>query len=476
MTRRLDILQVNTADAPGGAERIARELCRRYRSRGHGSWLAVGRRRTTDPGVLPILNHESAGAWRRFWWGMHQRFRPVYGRIPGSRSACRLTHRLAEPAGWLDTLRGIEDFHYPGTHRLLELPPRRPEVLHLHNLHGRYFDLRALPEFCRQVPVVMTLHDAWLTTGHCAHSLDCDRWKTGCGECSHLSIYPGVRRDRTAYNRRRKQDIFAACRLYVATPSRWLMRRVERSILAESVVEARVIPNGVDLDVFRPGDRQAARARLGIGRDMKVLLFSAFGIRNNPWKDYPTLRAAVARLARRDRARPLLFLSLGESAPPERIGRTEIRFVPHVDEPSDVAAYYRAADIYVHAARADTFPNSILEALACGTPVVASAVGGIPEQIRPVESGPNLTLESTADDRPTGVLTPPGDAEAMAREIERLLEDNGLRSRLGANAARDARARFGLDRQADAYLAWFEQILGGRPASPTPTAELVAVS
>jgi len=74
--------------------------------------------------------------------------------------------------------RGHEDFNFPASWHLLDLPPRVPDILHGHNLHGCYFDLRALAWLSQQVPVILTLHDAWLLGGHCAHSFDCERWKT----------------------------------------------------------------------------------------------------------------------------------------------------------------------------------------------------------------------------------------------------------------------------------------------------------
>ena len=140
----------------------------------------------------------------------------------------------------------------------------------------------------------------------------------------------------------------------------------------------------------------------------------------------------------------MLFLALGEEAPTERIGQAEVRFIPYQKELETVARYYQAADIYLHAARADTFPNTVLEALACGTPVVATAVGGIPEQVK---------------DDVTGRLVPPEDAEAMAEAIIILLTDEALRRRLGYGAGQDAQIRFGLSRQVDTYLEWYRAIV-----------------
>src|SRR5690606_30846404 len=227
----LTVIQVSMFDRCGGAEQVAWNLFQACRARGHDSWFAVGRKRSDDARVLPLPQHEARDAWARFWWRMHARLQPVYGRFPGSQALGRATHRLAEPRGWLDAWRGLEDFHYPGAWRLMQMTPHRPDVIHCHNLHQKYFDLRALPWLSRQAPLVLTLHDAWMLAGHCAHSLDCERWQIGCGQCPDLARYSSIRRDATAENWRRKRDIYAVSRLHVATPCRWLMDKVEQSML-----------------------------------------------------------------------------------------------------------------------------------------------------------------------------------------------------------------------------------------------------
>ena len=175
-----------------------------------------------------------------------------------------------------------------------------------------------------------------------------------------------------------------------------------------------------------------------------MLLFTANGIRNNPWKDYQTMRAAIALVAERLQSRQVLFIALGEDAPPERIGKAEIQFIPYQKDPDIVARYYQAADVYIHAARADTFPNTVLEALACGTPVVATAVGGIPEEVKHDY---------------TGFLVSPGDSKEMAMAIIALLRDDNLWKRFRENAVQDARRRFDLRRQVKNYLEWYREIL-----------------
>jgi glycosyltransferase involved in cell wall biosynthesis len=445
--RALRILQVSTFDTIGGAAKVAWSLFQSYRACGYGSWLAVGHKLGNDPNVLLIPNQKQRGRWSRFCWDVHSGLQSLEAQVGGVSWLGGLTQVLAEPGRALDRYWGIEDFHFPGTWQLLKLTRQRPDIVHCHNLHGEYFDLRALPWLSQQVPVVLTLHDAWLLSGHCAHSFDCARWKTGCGHCPDLTLDPAIRRDATAYNWRRKREIFTNSRLYIATPSQWLMQKVEQSMLATAVVAARVIPNGVDLSIFHPADKGTARSALGIRQDAIVVLFTANAVRRNIWKDYQTVRAAVALIAERMHGQDVLFLALGEDALPERIGPAEVRFVPYQTDPKVVACYYQAADVYVHATRADTFPNTVLEALACGTPAVATAVGGIPEQI---------------EDARTGFLVPAGDAEALAVRLRHMLSDTALRRSMGIQAAEAARRQFDLHRQVDAYVEWYHELVQQR--------------
>lgn len=458
---RLRVVHVNTHDTRGGAAQAAWKLHRGYRERGVSSWMTVKRKSSGDADVFEIPN-EASRPWPT------RALNAVAGGLGGfgapGRAAARTLRRVADPKRYRDIGRGVEDFHFPGSWKLLDLLPERPDLVHCHNLHGGYFDLRALSALARSAPVVLYLHDAWLLSGHCAYSFGCERWTTGCGHCPDLTIHPAVRRDATAFNWRRKREIFQGLQLYVATPSRWLMDRVEASHLAPAVRDARVIPYGVDLSDFRPGDRRRARMRLGLPRGARVVLLAADGIRANPRKDFETARAAVASAAESmaGSGQELLLLALGEESAPERIGRATVRFVPFQDEPEVVAEHYRAADLYLHTAREDNFPNTVLEALGCGTPVVAAAVGGVPEQVRSLRSG---AAGVEAEDRATGILVPPGDPAGLAAAIDRLLSDRPLLERLGRNAAEDARHRFALDRYVDEFLDWYSAILGGGAGS-----------
>ena len=230
MSDRRNILQISTADVRGGAENVARNLQREYRARGHRSQMAVGFKITDDPDVFVIPNESERTGWENFW--LEASGKLTRNGMRGVRRAARLAGILGQPGRQFNQWMGIEDFHFAGTKRIVELADQ-PDIVHCHNLHGEYFDLHALEWLSARVPVVITMHDAWLLSGHCVHSLGCGRWETGCGKCPDLTLYPAIRRDATAHNWKRKRSIYRSSRLHVATPCRWLMDKVERSILSE---------------------------------------------------------------------------------------------------------------------------------------------------------------------------------------------------------------------------------------------------
>jgi glycosyltransferase involved in cell wall biosynthesis len=437
------ILQVSMLGNVGGAARIAWDLRDAYQYRGHRSMLAVGFLAPNElsEDIFRIDNERFRSRWSRSLYAL-----PTFMRargIRGSQIVRNLVLPIAQPQRFRQRRQGIEDFDYPATARLNDMAPQRPEIINCHNLHDGYFDLRALEKLSSQTPAVLTLHDMWLLTGHCAHAMECMRWQEGCGQCPDLNRYPSVARDATRFNWRQKRSIYASSHLYVISVSHWMMRNVERSMLEPA--DYQVIPNGVDLRVFHPSNALQARRDLGLPEDAFVVLFAGAYAQSSVYKDYSTAQRAAQLMAPHVNSGQLVFVNLGGRSDKVTVeGNLQTYSYKYRSAPQDVARFYWAADLFLHAANADTFPATVLESLACGTPVVATAVGGIPEQI---------------DHGVTGFLVPKGDADTMAQRSLDLIRNSLLRRSLAHNSAVQAQKRFDFERQVSEYLDFYERAI-----------------
>lgn len=441
----MNILQVSLYDNLGGAARIAWNLHLGFQKKGHSAWMAVHEKISDNSHVVCIPETKP----RLFIT------RPIYFLAKAAEKyKIRLFHhnlsglfmRFADPLRYWERYKGKEDFDFPESRLILKLTQQHPDLVHLHNLHLNYFDLSYLPELSNQLPTVMSLHDMWTMTGHCAHSMHCERWKIGCGNCPQLDSYPAMDHDQTAFNWQRKKEIYQNSKLYVVAPSEWLLNLAKQSNLASGIVKSKVIPNAIDFKHYYPGDKNLARLNLRLPLDVPILLFvSASGNMNkNSYKDYFTIKSAIEILAKQYGNRKMLLIALGGKKSVQRIGDIEIRYLPYEKSPERLANYYQASDIYLHAARAETFGLAIVEAQACGLPVIATATGGIPEIVF---------------DGITGLLTEQENPLDMANKIIQLLEDHDLRDTMAIAALNNVHQKYGLDNMIDCYLDFYQEIL-----------------
>ena len=437
----MNILQINTADKGGGAEGSAFNLFRRYREAGHTSWLAVGTKYSDDHDVIEIPRQPEPGLKNAMFFRFANLARRLDKRgLKGIRRLARILDRHAAPNRLQDWRSGREEFGFPGCQHLPERLPALPDIIHCHNLHGWFFDLRLLQTWSQTTPVILNLRDTWLLTGHCAYFMECEKWKHGCGNCPDLARYPAIQKDSTHENWLAKEAIYRQSRLYVTAPSQWLIDQAKASML--NAIEYRVIPNGIDTTIFKPADRSAARRNLQLPDTAKIAMFATASAKNL-FKDPQTLCKALHILT--ERMPELHFLCVGTDL-------EELRDLPnlhqlhYISSPAKMADCYRAADLFIHTARAEAFGKTVTEAMACGTPVAATAVGGIPEQ---VISGK------------TGLLSAPGNADELAQNALTLLQNTSEEVR---TACASHASRYSLDAQARTFLAWYEEILSTQKA------------
>ena len=243
------------------------------------------------------------------------------------------------------------------------------DIVHLHNLHGYYLRYPELLKRLATRPVVWTWHDMWGATGRCAFSFNCEEWRVGCDPCAYLQYYPSAWIDRAANEYKLKRRLFSEFRrLVVVTPCEWLRDIAIASGFSEDNVV--VVPNPIDISAYEVVDRLAARKRLGIKGDKFIALFVANDC-GDPRKGYDDFAAAV-------KAAGVSAIAVGRRPKHQA---PDVQHVGVVKCSKRLSLYYSAADILVLTSKADNYPNTVIESMACGTPVIGYGVGGIPSMI-----------------------------------------------------------------------------------------------
>ena len=290
------------------------------------------------------------------------------------------------------------------TKRLLRwMEEINPDIVHLHNVHSNFVNLQLICNYCRQkdIPLVLTLHDCWFFTGKCTHFVKtgCDRWKTGCGNCSQLKMeVPCLLGDPTAKVFREKLDALNSVpKLYVVGCSQWITDCAKKSQLKAK--EFFTIPNGVDTNVFTPRESKFAK---------KYHLENKFVILGmaNKWTD-PANKDGVEQLLKElDSDCRIVIVGCDETKKAFFAPYPNVISVPFVKDPRELADIYNAADVFVNLTRADTLPTVNMESICCGTPVITFDVCGSPELV----------------DVDCGIVIPEGDFGALIDAITQLKE------------------------------------------------------
>lgn len=239
----------------------------------------------------------------------------------------------------------------------------QPDVVHLHNLHGYYINVPMLLRYLKQknMPTVITMHDFWLMTGHCAYiNQSCDRWKTGCGNCPRLNQYPAAKFDNTKTNWKWKASLFVDMPNVTLVPvSYWLGRYVDESLLKN--VKQNVIYNGIDTNVFKPFDGGASV----VGVDWSKFTIMAIATRwteANGYQNVMKLSSIIPDSCQ------IIMVGLDEqqmsNLPKNIIGFRKTESFTQLQE------LYTKSDVIFNPNREVTFGLVTAEAMACGTPAI----------------------------------------------------------------------------------------------------------
>lgn len=311
----------------------------------------------------------------------------------------------------------------------------KPDVIHLHNIHGYYLNYKVLFEYLAEskIPVVWTLHDCWSFTGHCTHfdNAACNKWKTECGECPlQMAQYKSRFIDRSRKNYLLKKQLYSNLTNVTIVPvSHWLEKLVEQSILKRFPI--RVIQNGIDLNVFKPTENKI-RERFHIPEDKMMVLGVLGSGFDEKGKD------EFVELSRQNNLQIVLvgLTDNDKNGLPDTIiqlGRTSSQ--------SELADFYSAADVMLNPTYNDTFPTINIEALACGTPVVTYNTGGSPEIL----------------DVNTGIVVEKGDVNGLKQALATVR--NHGKTAYSESCRKRAEMYFNKDDRYEDYVRLYENLV-----------------
>ena len=410
----MKIAFINKYDTRGGAAIAALRLARGLELRHHTeNRFLVGNKNSSDPRVLAT-------------------------RDPGWQQALERGINLV--TGWL----GFQYYFFPvSTPRILaELRRFRPEVISLHNIHGGYFDTGLLEKLGSLAPVVWTLHDMWAITANAAHSFGDENFKRMEPGKKENRSFPRTGINRGAALISRKKKIYSRSNLCLVTPSRWLYDLARQSPVLEGK-RIELIPNGLDLATFSPGNRRGARLGLGIESDSIVLCFSSEKLMSSPYKGGKEMLEILRHLDRESEL-PVHILMIGGDRLPLDFGRLTITQTGYLKGEQEMIRCYQASDIFIYPTRADNLPSSLMEATACGLPSISFDVGGCREIIADGENG---------------ILVAPSDIMGFVQATLRLAADPQLREKFSVQARQTAVSKFDIGQMADAYYGLFQELI-----------------
>jgi glycosyltransferase involved in cell wall biosynthesis len=318
--------------------------------------------------------------------------------------------------------------------KIIELSPN---IINLHWTCG-FVQIETIPKLNK--PLVWTLHDMWTITGGCHYSQKCDRFTQSCGACPQL--HSEKDNDISRWVWKRKAKYWQNLDITIVTPSIWLAKSVRASSLfRQATIE--VIPNGIDTQRYKPGNRKVVREWLNLPQDKQLILIGANSL-YLPRKGSQYLSKTLELLQTSDAGN--IELVIFGTVPDEF--KLDLGFKSHymgnLGDDISLAQVYASADVFVAPYIEDNLPNTIMEALACGTPCVAFDIGGIAEMILHEYNG---------------YLAKPFDVEQLASGIAWILADKERWEKLCDRARQKVECEFSQELQASRYSQLFAEVI-----------------
>lgn len=307
-----------------------------------------------------------------------------------------------------------------------------PDIVHLHWVCGGFLS----PEKIKKIkkPIVWTIHDMWPFSGVKHYNADDKSYINGNFNNNFLDKCTWKRKERSWNNLNN---------LTVVSPSKWLSNEAKSSYLFKKFI-IKNIPNGIDTNIFKKYDKLLSRKKYGLPLDKKLLLFGAAHPLSDERKGYKLLISIIQELLKLNLNKNLALVVFGSADDNKIDFGLPTYFIGKVSSEKDLAKVYSAADIFITPSKEDNLPNTVIESMACGTPVVAFNIGGMPDMI---------------DNKINGALVAPFKIDLMAKEISFIFNNKKYYKRLSVEARKKVLKEFEINLIVKKYYQLYQSIL-----------------
>ena len=384
----MKIIHLCVTDTLGGAARAAYSLNKVLNNAGINSAMLVQKKFSNDDTVFPFVDSSIEE------FNYAKRFIFDYAFI--TLLTLKERGRFSLPYWGVDITQ----------HTLI----KEADILHLHWINQGFFSFKTFQSLAEiNKSIVWTFHDMWAFTGGCHYSLDCEKYESDCFNCPALR-FPS-KNDFSHKTFLKKISLFESFKFNIVTCSNWLAEKVKKSFLLKNY-PVTVIPNTLDINIFKPIEKNTARSAFNLAENKFFILFGTMTV-NDKRKGFELLKSSLVKLynnnvSLRDKVEIIVFGSADYKLSSDIPFKTN--FLGRIKTDEKIALSYNCADVFVAPSIEDNLPNTVMESLACGTPVAAFNIGGMPDMIEHMING---------------YLAKPFEIEDLSNGIVWLLQEKG---------------------------------------------------